>query len=289
MIRKTYNSLRKTRNSLFNAVSLITGKKKIDDGVIEEFEEKLLLCDIGFDVTEEIVSKLRMSVDSKIEIEKLIKNTILDFLSDVSFNNNDNSKIIMVSGINGTGKTTSCAKLAYYYKNRGQKVLIIAADTFRAAAKEQISYWCTRNNIECFDIQNSKDPSSIIFEGLKYCKDSNYDKVIIDTAGRLHTSVNLMNELNKMERVVEKFEESYNSWISIDSTSGKNAINQISIFQEHLKISGIILNKMDGSAKGGVAIPIMKKYGIPVSFIGIGEKIQDIEVFNLDDYLEGFF
>ena len=289
MISKTYKSLKKTRDSLFNAVSLITGKKKLDNFTIDKFEEKLLLCDIGFDVTEEIISKLKKSIDSKIEIETLIKNTISDFLIDISFGEEDRSGIIMVSGINGTGKTTSCAKLAHYYKNINKKVLVIAADTFRAAAKEQILFWCSENNIECFDMPNSKDPSSIIFEGLKYCKTSNYDKIIIDTAGRLHTSANLMNELNKMERVIEKFEDSYDSWISIDSTSGKNAINQISVFQKHLKISGIILNKMDGSAKGGAAIPIMKEYNIPVKFIGTGEKIDDIETFNLDSYLEGFF
>ena len=289
MISKTYKSLRKTRNSLFNAVSLITGKKKIDDVTIDDFEEKLLLCDIGFDVTEKIISKLKLSIDSKIKIEDLIKNTISDFLIDVPFDKDDSSNIVMVSGINGTGKTTSCAKLAHYYKKIDKKVIVIAADTFRAAAKEQIAYWCSNNDIECFDIQKAKDPSSIIFEGLKYSRTSNYDKIIIDTAGRLHTSISLMNELSKMERVIEKFEESYSSWISIDSTSGKNAINQISIFQKNLKINGIILNKMDGSAKGGAAIPIMKEYNIPIKFIGTGEKIEDIEIFNLDHYLEGFF
>ena len=287
MINRTYKGLKKTRNSLFNAVSLITGKKKLDDDLIDEFEEKILLSDIGFDLTEEIISKLKLTVRSNVEVKALIKDTILSFLSKVPFDVVSEPIVTMVSGINGTGKTTVCAKLANYYKNKGRKVLVIAADTFRAAAQEQISYWCSSSNIDCFKMSSSKDPSSIIFEGLKKNFKSKYDNIIIDTAGRLHTSSNLMKELNKMERVVEKFDDCYNSWISIDSTSGKNAISQIEIFRKHLKINGILLNKMDGSAKGGVAIPIMKEHNIPVKYIGLGERIDDIEIFDLRNYLDG--
>ena len=289
MINKTYKSLKKTRNSIFNALSVITGKKKLDDDLIDEFEEKMLLSDIGFNLTQEIVSKLKPSISSSVSVEVLIKETISAYLDEVKFFTEFTSSVIMISGINGTGKTTTCAKLANYYKNKGNKVLVIAADTFRAAAQEQISHWCLKNEIDCFNRIASKDPSSIIFEGLKNNNKNNYDKIIIDTAGRLHTSLNLMNELSKMERVVEKFYNSYESWISLDATSGRNALSQIENFKKYLKVNGIILNKMDGSAKGGVAIPIMKKNNIPIKFIGVGEEINDIESFNLKSYLDGLF
>ena len=286
MIGKTYKSLKKTRTSFFNAISVITGKKKLDASIIDDFEEKLLLCDIGYEVCHEIIAKIKKSISANVSVEELIKGVIENFLSDVCFESR-NSKVVMISGINGTGKTTSCAKLANYYNKRDKKVLVVAADTFRAAAEEQILFWCADNKIDCFQKKEVKDPSAIIFECLKECSDLNYDKIIIDTAGRLHTSINLMNEVNKMERVIEKFELNYDSWISIDSTLGKNSINQIDFFKNYLKINGIILNKMDGSAKGGVAIPIMKKYNIPVKFTGIGEKIDDIEAFDLNKYLDG--
>ena len=289
MINKTYQGLKKTRNSLFNAVSLITGKRKLDDNAIDRFEEKILLCDVGFDLTQEIISRLKLSVSSKVKVEDLIKDTISGFLDKIVFDTKHTSSVIMISGINGTGKTTTCAKLANYYKNKGDKVLVIAADTFRAAAKEQISYWCRKNRIDCFDASASKDPSSIIFEALKNNFKEDYSRIIIDTAGRLHTSSNLMNELSKMERVIEKFDNNYDSWMSIDSTSGRNSLNQIEIFKKHLKVNGVVMNKMDGSAKGGVAIPIMKEYNIPIKFIGIGEKVDDMELFNLSSYLDGLF
>ena len=289
MINKTYKSLQKTRNSFFNAFSVITGKKKIDESSINDFEEKLLLCDLGFDFTDQIIKKIKNGIDSEFKAEDAIKGLIKNYLKDLSFSCNNEKRIVMISGVNGSGKTTLCAKLSKYYKDLGKNVSVIGADTFRAAAQEQIAHWCLNNNINFFTNTHSKDPSSVIFEGLDSLKESNFDKIIIDTAGRLHTSINLMNELNKMQRIIMKFEESYNNWISIDSTLGQNSVKQIEIFKNHINIDGIVLNKMDGSAKGGVAIPIMKKYGIPVKFIGTGESVEDIEFFNLDSYLESLF
>ena len=286
---KNFKVFKKTRNSILSAISSITGKKRFDSGSIDEFEERLLLSDIGVELVDSIIEKLNKSVSSEINIQEFLKNTFKEFLSDVEFEQTYDSKIIMVSGINGTGKTTSCAKLSNYYKNKGKKVCLIAADTFRAAAQEQIQYWANRNDIKCFMKTNSKDPSSVIFEGLSSDLSRDSDITIIDTAGRLHTSSNLMSELSKMERVIYKFENSYDSWISLDSTTGQNALNQIDVFKKSLNINGIILNKMDGSSKGGVVIPIMKFYQIPIKFLGVGEKDLDILEFNLDTYIDGLF
>ena len=284
-----FRGFRKTRDKIFNAVSVITGRKKIDSDTIEKFEEELLLCDIGYDLTEKIVDAISLSVDKDIKPRDLIKHTVREFLSDISYENKLESSIIMISGVNGTGKTTSCAKLSNYYKLKGKKVCIIAADTFRAAAIEQIEYWAKKNNIDCFSSTASSDPSSIIFEGLSSDISKKSDITIIDTAGRLHTSLNLMSELSKMERVVNKFQTCYESWVSIDATSGQNALNQIDLFKKSLNVNGVILNKMDGSAKGGIAIPIMKNYQVPIKFIGVGEKDLDILEFSLEDYLEDLF
>ena len=184
---------------------------------------------------------------------------------------------------------TACAKLAKYYKSKGKKVFIIAADTFRAAAIEQIQFWSQKNDIHFFSKSKSNDPSSVIYDGLKSDLCSNSDVTLIDTAGRLHTSANLMSELSKMERVISKFHNNFDSWISLDATTGQNALQQIDIFRQNININGIILNKMDGSSKGGVAIPIMKNYKIPIKFIGIGEKDDDLVEFYLDNYLDGLF
>ena len=288
MIKKI-NFFKKTRNSILNAISTITGKKFLDFESIDEFEEKLLLSDIGFDLTEKIVQKIQGKIDSEVDIQDYIKQIFKEYLSDLKFSHSDSPNLIMISGINGTGKTTTCAKLAKYYKSKGKKVFIIAADTFRAAAIEQIQFWSQKNNIHCFSKSKSNDPSSVIYDGLKTELCSNSDVTIIDTAGRLHTSSNLMSELSKMERVISKFHDNYDSWISLDATTGQNSLQQIDIFKQNLKINGIVLNKMDGSSKGGVAIPIMKNYKIPIKFIGIGEQDDDFIKFCLDDYLDGLF
>ena len=289
MLNKAYKKLKKTSNAFLNAISVISNKEKINQDTLDIFEEKLLLCDLGFELSDKIVEEVRnkpiLNKDIKGSVKKIIKN----FLKDISFNSENPSQIVMISGINGTGKTTTCAKLANYYKSAGKSVSIIGADTFRAAAQEQIAHWCEKNDINYFSNLSSKDPSSIIFEGLSLLEDKKKDVIIIDTAGRLHTSINLMNELAKMERVINKFNASYSSWISIDSTTGQNALSQIDLFQSSLKINGIILNKMDGTSKGGIALPIMSKYAIPVKFLGIGENIEDIVKFDLDNYLESLF
>ena len=289
MFNKTRKSLEKTRDSVFNALSIIRGKKQTDSNSINNFEEKLLLCDIGPELTDKIVSEFKLGLSSKITAQDFMKNTIKTYLQEVSFKEREDDKILLISGVNGTGKTTSCVKLAYYYRELGKKVLVIAADTFRAAAQNQISFWCNENNIECFSKESSNDPSSVIFEGLNTSIANQSEKIIIDTAGRLHTSINLMNELGKMERVINKFANSYQSWITLDSTTGQNALNQVDLFKKTLDINGIILNKLDGSAKGGAILSIMKSHNISVKFIGVGEKIEDIIKFNLDEYIESIF
>ena len=286
---ENFKIFKKTRSSIFNAISAIRGKSSLDSKSIEQFEERLLLSDIGFDLVDEIVQKISKGFKNGIKAEDFLKEIFKDFLSDLKFEEVGSSKIILISGINGTGKTTSCAKLSKYYKNQEKKVCLIAADTFRAAAQQQIQYWAEKNEINCFLKENSKDPSSVIFEGLRSEMSKESDVTIIDTAGRLHTSTNLMSELSKMERVIYKFADFYHSWISLDATTGQNALSQIDLFKKNIKINGIILNKMDGSSKGGVAVPIMKSHKIPIKFIGIGEGDEDIVQFNLDNYLEGLF
>ena len=179
MFTKTRKSLSRTRDSIFNALSIIKGKKSLDSTSIDDFEEKLLLCDIGFELTNEIVLSLQSGFDSKLTPEEFIKNIIKVYLREISFKEVDDRKIFLISGVNGAGKTTACAKLALYYKNLGEKVWVIAADTFRAAAQNQISFWCEKNNIRCFSKPSSKDPSSVVFEGLKLSEHNKVEKIII--------------------------------------------------------------------------------------------------------------
>ena len=196
------------------------------------------------------------------------------------------SKVTMIVGVNGTGKTTFCAKYAKYLTDLGKKVLIIAADTYRAAAYEQISTWSNNYGFKCIGNPDKNDPSSVIYDSLSSQFAKEADSIIIDSAGRLHNSINLMKELRKMSSVIQKFEYTYRNLISIDANTGKNALDQINLFKEYLSINGVVLNKVDGSAKGGIGISIIKKNNVPICFLGSGESIDDISLFDMDIFLE---
>ena len=286
IIKQTYLGLNKSRKKIMNAISFISGKKYLDQEAIDHFEELLISSDIGVDITDEIIFDISKSINKEISPINFIKNKIRDLLGSFEDSLSD-EKIIQVVGVNGVGKTTFCAKVSQYYKNQGENVLIIGADTYRAAASHQIKQWAEKYDIKHAINSNSSSPSSIIYDALQSNDLKSIDRVIIDTAGRLHTSKNLMQELKKMETIISKFSSSYSNWIVLDSIMGQNSINQISLFNDSLSLKGIVLNKMDSSSKGGVIIPIMQKYNIPVKFIGIGEGIDDLIPFEFDAYLNG--
>ena len=276
--------LKKSRSSILQAFSYISGKSTLNSLDIERFEEMLIQADIDLETIDIIVDELKEKQSQELPILERVKNGIRR--STPKIPPLKPSKITMLVGVNGSGKTTFCAKYAKRLTDKGKKVLLIAADTYRAAAHEQIQYWGESYGIECIANLNKKDPSSVIFDALNSNAAKDSDNVIIDSAGRLHNSVNLMKELRKMSGVIKKFDYSCQNLISIDAIMGKNALNQIRLFDEYIDIDGIILNKMDGTAKGGIAISIIRKYEKPICFLGLGEKIDDIATFDMDLFLE---
>jgi len=278
------NSLKKSKIGILKAFSFISGKKSIDTSDLEKFEELLIESDMDLETVDLLLDNARgLSVSDSCQ-QYNFKKTIKENLPNIS--PITNSKVTMIVGVNGTGKTTFCAKYAKYLTDLDKKVLIIAADTYRAAAYEQITTWSNNYGFKCIGNPDKKDPSSVIFDSLssEFAKEA--DSIIIDSAGRLHNSINLMKELRKMSRVIQKFEYTYRNLISIDANTGKNALDQINLFQEYLSINGVVLNKVDGSAKGGIGISIIKKNNVPICFLGSGESIDDISLFDMDMFLE---
>lgn len=315
-MRSIFNSLEnlksgliKTKDSIVGKLSkLLSGKNSIDENVIEEIREILYQADIGFEITEEIVDKIRKSWKSNPQINnndiiEIVKNELFEILknsekidSTIDFKNfnisqKDKVKTIVIVGVNGTGKTTSIGKIAYYFKQHNYKVLIAAADTFRAAANEQLSIWAERAYVEILQNKNTKDPGAIVYEALDKAINNNIDLVLIDTAGRLHTKTDLMNELNKVIRVHEKKlnRKPDEVLLVVDATTGQNAVVQIDSFLKYVPITGLILTKLDGTAKGGVIFQIVKKFKIPVKFIGVGEGLEDLQPFDPVNFIEAIF
>lgn len=267
--------------------------RKVDEELLEELEEALILSDVGFETTNKIIGKLRDKIKTdKIEDADLVKQALCDIISEI-LNENDSSlnlettpSVILVVGVNGAGKTTSIGKLAANFKAEGKKVLVAAADTFRAAAIEQLEEWTKRANVDILKRPEGSDPASVAFDASRKARTEGYDIVIIDTAGRLHTKKNLMDELGKIQRTIRKElpDASQEVLIVLDGTSGQNAVIQAKEFSEVTEMTGIILTKLDGTAKGGVVISICSELNIPVKFIGVGEKIEDLQVFNSADF-----
>ncbi len=284
IFKKAFSSLFKSKDKIRKTFSKILLLSKLSDNEKEQIENCLLSSDVGWQLTEKIINDLKKSKKDDLWENALIE-TIKSSVNHINKKTNNFKKIILIIGVNGTGKTTSAAKLANYFKDNNKKVTLVAADTYRAAAIEQLSIWSKRMNIDFISNVNTSDPASIAYDGVNSGISNNHDHIIIDTAGRLHTSKNLMMELGKIYKVVQKLSNEITVCISIDGNTGQNGIRQVEEFNNYLPIDNIILNKMDGTAKGGIALAIIDSLSIPISFIGVGEGYNDLIVFNLDDYL----
>lgn len=289
--------LKKTREGVFGKLNRIfTAKRKIDDDLLEEIEEILIAGDVGVDTTLDIIDKIKQRVHSEKyetsdELEYLIRDEIENILLTPDAEKPNGLQVILVVGVNGTGKTTSIAKLAHYYKRRGKKVILAAADTFRAAAIEQISIWADRVGCDIIKHQDGADPSAVVFDAISAAQARQMDYLIIDTAGRLHTKSNLMAELNKIFRVIQNRipDAPHQVLLVLDAGTGQNAINQAKEFFQVAKVDSIFLSKLDGTAKGGIVLAINKEMKMPVRYVGLGEKPEDMELFNAHAFVEGLF
>lgn len=276
----------------------ILSRPSIDDDMMEEIEEILIMSDIGIDTTVKIMDKLREKIKINYiynpeDVPKALKEIIADIVDKGDANGIEDKYplIILVIGTNGGGKTTSIAKLGNRFKGMGKSVMFAAADTFRAAAGEQLTIWGERIGIPTIMHQEGADPSAVIFDAISSAKAKGIDVLICDTAGRLQTKKNLMNELKKMSGVVEREfpEANKETLLVLDATTGKNAISQAELFNETAQISGIILTKLDGTAKGGIAITVTDEFDMPIKFIGVGEKLDDLKEFNPNEFAEGIY
>jgi fused signal recognition particle receptor len=299
--------LAKTRDSLFGKVErILTTRTRIDDSVLEELEEVLIRSDVGVATTETIIANIRERVkrdryEDAAELNTLLKDEITRLTGppDVDSNQEDPfgrplpgaPHVIMVVGVNGVGKTTSIGKLASQFKRAGKSVVIAAADTFRAAANEQLEIWAQRAGVPLVRQHHGSDPASVAFDALQSSKAQGADVLIIDTAGRLHTKVNLMEELRKIERVLRRIDPAapHEVYLVLDASTGQNGLRQAKEFASAVAVSGIVLTKLDGTAKGGIVLAIRNELGIPVRFIGVGEQIDDLQAFDGTMFVEALF
>ncbi len=298
---KLKESLSKTRDKIVNSISeTVTGKAVIDDITLDRIEEILLGSDIGYDTTEKIIESVRRNLKSEKDRSgertiEIVKEGLIESLeltnSGVKEIINAKPYVILIVGVNGVGKTTTIGKLANNYKKIGKKVIVAAADTFRAAANEQLDIWAKRADVDIIQSLKGTDPSSVVFETIKKSISDNYDVVLIDTAGRLHNKTNLMHELDKIRRVIKKLlpDAPHETLLIVDGNTGQNAIMQAEAFSKVTDISGIVITKLDGTAKGGVVFQIVAKQNIPVRFIGVGEGIDDLQEFNSKAFVEAIF
>jgi fused signal recognition particle receptor len=296
-IKKLKQSLSRTRTAVLGKIGQIITGRNIDDDLLDEIEEILLQADVGVSAAEKIIDRLRVvSREKKIsdsgEIIDLLKNEMISILENncpVEVKNKAGKPSVwLISGVNGTGKTTTVGKLAHYFKNLDLEVMIAACDTFRAAAVEQLAIWAERSNVQFIRAGSGADPASVAFDAANSAKARGTDILLIDTAGRLHTKANLMKELEKIRRVVEKVipAKQVFSKLIIDGTTGQNAISQIKVFIDAIGCDGLIVTKLDGTAKGGVMVAIAEELGVPVDYIGLGESKEDLEAFGARRYVE---
>jgi len=301
-IKNLKNGLQKTRDNLTHSLKSIFGSGKGNsEELLDDIEETLILCDIGVETASGIIDEVReflkkhkdMTYDQLADIVKVqIKKEVDDIVS----SNTSNGElpvpyVILVVGVNGTGKTTSIAKLAYYYKSQGKKVLLAAADTFRAAAVEQLDIWREEIGVDIVKNKEGTDPAAVAFDSAQAALARNIDILLVDTAGRIHTNLNLMQELEKIKRVIGKIIPGapHKIMLVVDANMGMNSITQAKIFTETVDVNGIFLAKLDGTAKGGTAVPIMKNLNIPIDFVGVGESKEDIRQFDLDEFISALF
>ena len=290
--------LQKTKNALFGRVhDLFVSMRKVDEDLLEELEEILITSDVGVETTEKIIAKLRRRIqeDRITETEdayNALKEVIGEMIQDGEpLNLSSKPSVILVIGVNGVGKTTSIAKIANYLKGEGKKVILAAADTFRAAAIDQLGIWADRIGVDMIKHDEGSDPASVVFDAAAAAKARGADVLIIDTAGRLHNKKNLMDELSKINRVVDRElpGAARETLLVLDATTGQNAVIQAKEFSNTAKITGLILTKLDGTAKGGIVISVKDELGIPVKFIGVGEKADDMQPFVAADFINALF
>ena len=296
---KLKNGLTKTRESIAKQVNNVFSVfVKVDDELFENLEEALIMADIGVETSTYIIEKLRDNVKHKHItdgnlVKEELKSIISEILSalDTTVNTSTTPSVILVIGVNGVGKTTSIGKIASHYKSMGKKVLLAAADTFRAAAIDQLDIWAQRSGCDIIKHQENSDPAAVVFDACTAAKARGADILICDTAGRLHNKKNLMAELAKINRVIERElpDSARETLLVLDATTGQNAVSQAKLFSEAADITGIILTKLDGTAKGGILISIAKEQNVPVKFVGVGEGIDDLQEFNSDDFAKAIF
>ena len=301
-ISRLKDGLIKTRNKLVNSITeTFSGKAVIDDNTLLELEEVLISSDINSELAEKIINNLRVNLKEEKDrtqenIVNLIKKELLQLLEVKKINSSQNDAgtkpfVILIVGVNGVGKTTTIGKLASHYKKAGNRVIVGAADTFRAAANEQLDIWANRAEVEIIQHKQGSDPSAVAYDTVKRGIDGNYDIVLIDTAGRLHSKINLMNELNKINKAINKvlLDAPNETYLVLDASIGQNAIIQADEFSKVTNLTGLVVTKLDGTAKGGTIISLSANHKIPVKYIGVGEQIDDLQVFDPKAFIDAIF
>ena len=296
--KKLKSGLSKTKNALFGQIdNLLKNFVRVDEDLLDELEELLIMSDIGVGATEEIIEELRDRIkDGRLKEKDQVMGALKEILGEMIGEHQPlkletTPSVILVIGVNGAGKTTSIGKISKRLRLSGKKVVVAAADTFRAAAIEQLEVWCERAKVDMVRQNEGSDPAAVVFDAISYAKKKQADVLIVDTAGRLQNKTNLMNELAKINRVIDRElpGASRENLLVLDATTGQNAIIQAKEFSKAASITGITLNKLDGSAKGGIVISIKRELGIPVKFIGVGEKIDDMREFDAQDFVDALF
>lgn len=300
LFQRLFQGLEKTRNNFTDKLNVLLGNYiEIDEDMFEEIEDILITADVGVPTTLELIERLRKNIkENRITDPKLVIDILMDETKGLisesklsEFNPYISPTIILVVGVNGVGKTTTIGKLASKYKSEGKKVLLAAADTFRAAAIEQLQEWANRSNTELIHQNEGSDPAAVVYDAIQAAKSRKVDILICDTAGRLHNKANLMKELEKIYRIIDTNypEANKESLIVLDATTGQNAIQQAKTFKEMVNVTGIALTKLDGTAKGGVVLPLISELKLPVTYIGVGERIEDLQEFNSDSFVNSIF
>lgn len=297
--KRLVSGLTKTRENIVASIdSIFSGSSSIDDDFYEEIEEILVMGDLGINATNNIIEDLKRQVaEKKIKDPQECKKLLMDSIKaqmavgEAAYEFENRKSVVLVIGVNGVGKTTSVGKLAGKLKDQGKKVVLAAADTFRAAAGEQLTQWANRAGVELIGGQAGADPASVVYDAIAAAKARNADVLLCDTAGRLHNKKNLMDELHKIYRIIEReYPEAYlETLVVLDGTTGQNALLQARQFNEVADVTGIILTKLDGTAKGGIAVAIESELDIPVKYIGVGESIDDLQKFNSDEFVNALF
>ena len=296
LFKKIGEALRKTKEAFRRKLDALLSHGELDDEFYEELEELLISADVGVTSSVEICDELRQEARKRKlrkaeDVKSLLKEIIVTSLSDVPACVINYPAVITIVGVNGVGKTTTIGKLAGYFKRQKKEVTLVAGDTFRAAASNQLAEWANRNKVKIVKHAEGADAAAVVYDGISSAKAKATDVLIVDTAGRLHTKTNLMEELKKIDRVVEREAPDMNryTFIVLDATTGQNALSQIKHFDEYISIDGIILTKLDGTAKGGVIISIVRDYNLPVVFVGTGEGIEDIDTFDAKEFVDEIF